>query len=342
MEVGPRPTYNPGGWRSADDTRQRPWFNPSAISVWAYWARLTNMLLDAHARWLHFDRRWASTTIRLPFFGHNVGAIAHEVGRDTAPWKELAVPGAAPDAELLVQHQLSMPQKWRKGAKGTKGMAKSGSDMLVSSAKGDQKANMKVMYDDVKINNMDVEGPVMANTMPINDSDHLLVEGPDMQQHQGLAHAIADTVADDNADAIAVASAGGWSSFMTESESGFLKLEELAICSTVSVQQGVIVAIQSASSFLSQVELVTLDQLHLTMNAMSVSICVQIGQLTELSSDDAAALTDAIAASSFDDESQRALATSVGARLPSPTSSPPTRSTGRAMASIPTRRTSSG
>ena len=221
-------------------------------------------------------------------------------------------------------------------------MAKSGSDMLVSSAKGDQKANMKVMYEDVKINNMDVEGPVMANTMPINDSDHLLVEGPDMQQHQGLAHAIADTVAGDNADAIAVASAGGWSSFMTESESGFLKLEELAICSTVSVQQGVIVAIQSASSFLSQVELVTLDQLLLTMNAMSVSICVQIGQLTELSSDDAAALTDAIAASSFDDESQRALATSVGARLPSPTSSPPTRSTGRAMASIPTRRTTSG
>ena len=104
MEGGlPHPTppykYNPGGWRSADDARPRPSWNPMALSMHLYWRRLTISLLDLYIRVAVFDRRWAHTTIRLPFFGRSRPAAIPEAAPDAGPGApDAAVARAAPEA----------------------------------------------------------------------------------------------------------------------------------------------------------------------------------------------------------------------------------------------------
>ena len=80
--------------------------------------------------------------------------------------------------------------------------------------------------------------------------------------------------------------------------------------------QTVMTAIQSASAFIvSQSNIISDDQLSTSMAAMAASISVQNTQLADLSSDDATALTDAIAVSEFGDDDKRTMASSVATRL---------------------------
>ena len=82
------------------------------------------------------------------------------------------------------------------------------------------------------------------------------------------------------------------------------------------MSEPVMAAIQSASAFIvSQVGIISDDQLRTSMSAMAASISVQITQLAELSSDDATTLTDAISASEFGVDDKRAMASSVATRL---------------------------
>ena len=79
---------------------------------------------------------------------------------------------------------------------------------------------------------------------------------------------------------------------------------------------GVLAAITSASAFLtSQHRIVTPDQFSSTNRSMLSSLVLQVNQLSELSSDDATMLTDAVDSSAFDTESKGALAAAIGAKM---------------------------
>ena len=79
---------------------------------------------------------------------------------------------------------------------------------------------------------------------------------------------------------------------------------------------GLLAAITSASTFLaSQQRIVAPEQLVSTHRSMTASLVLQVNQISELSSDDATMLTDAIDASFFDAASKTALAAAVGAKM---------------------------
>ena len=81
---------------------------------------------------------------------------------------------------------------------------------------------------------------------------------------------------------------------------------------------GVLSAITSASSFLeAQQRIVAAESLSGSQRSMTASLVLQIGQLSELSNEDATMLSDAIEASAFDQESKSTLATAVGTKLAS-------------------------
>ena len=78
----------------------------------------------------------------------------------------------------------------------------------------------------------------------------------------------------------------------------------------------VLAAITSASSFLaSQQRVVADDSLNATQRSMMSSLVLQIGQLSDLSSDDATMLTDTIEASAFDQVATSTLAMAVGHKM---------------------------
>ena len=78
----------------------------------------------------------------------------------------------------------------------------------------------------------------------------------------------------------------------------------------------VLAAITSASSFLaSQQRIVTDDSLNATQRSMMSSLVLQIGQLSELSSDYATMMTDAIEASAFDQVASSTLAVAIGNKM---------------------------
>ena len=78
----------------------------------------------------------------------------------------------------------------------------------------------------------------------------------------------------------------------------------------------VLAAITSASSFLeTQQRLVAPESLNSTQRSMTSSLVLQIGQLSELSNEDAVMLTDAVDASAFDQDAKSSIATAVGNKL---------------------------
>ena len=86
-----------GGWREPDDLRPRPAFNPGGMSVWPYWARLTQMLLRMSRRYAVWERRWEQTTLRLPFWGYGAQP---DVQPDAQPdGQPDAQPDGQPDAQ---------------------------------------------------------------------------------------------------------------------------------------------------------------------------------------------------------------------------------------------------
>ena len=79
---------------------------------------------------------------------------------------------------------------------------------------------------------------------------------------------------------------------------------------------GVLAAITAASAFLaSQQRIVAPEQLVSTHRSMTSSLVLQINQISELSSDDATLLTDAVDSSYFDDTAKTALAAAIGAKV---------------------------
>ena len=91
--------------------------------------------------------------------------------------------GSPAGREVFLQPQLTMPQaKAASKPMDKKDKKKTGDDMVVSyfwavqMPKDGQEANMKVVYEAVKLANMEVHVPVMTNTVAINEGDHLLVE----------------------------------------------------------------------------------------------------------------------------------------------------------------------
>ena len=79
---------------------------------------------------------------------------------------------------------------------------------------------------------------------------------------------------------------------------------------------GLLAAITSASAFLaSQQRIVAPESLVSTHRSMTSSLVLQINQITELSSDDATMLTDAVDSSFFDATAKTALAAAIGAKM---------------------------
>ena len=100
--------------------------------------------------------------------------------------------GSPAGREVFLQPQLTMPQA-KAASKCTDKQVKkkTGDDMFVSYfwavqlPKDGQEANMKVVYEVVKIANMEVNVPVMTNTVEINEGDHLLVEPYNKRRKRG-------------------------------------------------------------------------------------------------------------------------------------------------------------
>ena len=192
----PHPTppyykYNPGGWRSADDVRPRPSWNPMALSMHLYWRQLTLQLYGRYLQVAVFERRWAHTTIRLPFFGHR---------------RPAAIPDAAPDAEP--------------GAPADAAVARAAPEAAGADVLGDVKSNVKDITEGGAQTADEVtdEGGVQP---PREFGDVGATEG-----HQHIA--IADAATDANADAAAPADIDT-SSLITEDEAEFLKMETTSL-----------------------------------------------------------------------------------------------------------------
>ena len=100
--------------------------------------------------------------------------------------------GSPAGREVFLQPQLTMPQaKAARKCTDKTVKTKTDDDMFVSYfwavqlPKDGQEANMKVVYEAVKIANMEVNVPVMTSAVEINEGDHLLVEPYNKRHKRG-------------------------------------------------------------------------------------------------------------------------------------------------------------